>query len=71
MGYKIMIYEKRASLFRDALLGTNPNFNTNAPPFEVRGCKVILGGAFLGKGGANYFLSRIFLRIFLRMDSFA
>ena len=29
---------------------TNPNFNTNAPPFEVRGCKVILGGAFWGKG---------------------
>lgn len=29
---------------------TNPNFNTNAPPFEVRGCKVILGGAFLGQG---------------------
>ena len=27
-------------------LKTNPNFNTNAPPFEVRGCKVILGGAF-------------------------
>ena len=29
---------------------TNPNFNTNAPPFESRGCKVILGGAFLGQG---------------------
>ncbi len=28
----------------------NPNFNTNAPPFEVRGCKVFLGGAFLGQG---------------------
>ena len=26
-------------------LKTNPNFNTIAPPFEVRGCKVILGGA--------------------------
>ena len=31
-------------------LETNPNFNTNAPPFEVRGCKVILGGAFLVRG---------------------
>ena len=31
----------------------NPNFNTNAPPFEVRGCKVILGGAFLDWGGAK------------------
>ena len=27
-----------------AFLKTNPNFNTNAPPFEVRGCKVILDG---------------------------
>ena len=27
-------------------LKTNPNFNTNAPPFVVRGCNVILGGAF-------------------------
>lgn len=34
-------------------LKTNPNFNTNAPPFEIRGCKVILGGAFLSKGGAK------------------
>ena len=34
-------------------LGTDPNFNTNAPPFEVRGCKVILGGAFLSQGDAN------------------
>ena len=33
---------------------TNPNFNTNAPPFEVRGCKVILGGAFSCQGGANW-----------------
>ena len=32
-------------------LKTNPNFNTNAPPFEVRGCKVILGGAFSCQGG--------------------
>ncbi len=29
-------------------LKINPNFNTNAPPFEIRGCKVILEGAFLG-----------------------
>ena len=28
---------------------TNPNFDTNAPPFEVRECKVILGGAFANK----------------------
>ena len=28
------------------IMKTNPNFNTNAPPFKVRGCKVILGGAF-------------------------
>ena len=28
------------------LLKTNPNFDTNAPPFEVRGCKVISRGAF-------------------------
>ena len=34
-------------------LKTNPNFNTNAPPFELRGCKVNLGGAFLSRGGAN------------------
>ena len=27
-------------------MGTDPNFDTNAPPFEVRGYKVILGGAF-------------------------
>ena len=35
-------------------LNTDPNFNTNAPPFEVRGCKVILGGAFLGQGGKEF-----------------
>ena len=34
---------------------TNPNFNTNAPPFEVRGSKVVLGGAFFSQGGANHF----------------
>ena len=28
-------------------LKTNPNFDTNAPPFEIRGYKVILGGAKL------------------------
>ena len=39
-------------------LKTNPNFNTNAPPFEARGCKVILGGAFLSQGGgAKYELA--------------
>ena len=26
-------------------LKTNPNFDTNVPPFEARGCKDILGGA--------------------------
>ena len=31
-------------------LGTDPNFNTNAPPFKVRGCKVNLGGAYLSQG---------------------
>ena len=34
-------------------LKTNPNFNTNAPPFEARGCKVFLGGAFYAEGGAS------------------
>ena len=34
------------------VLKANPNFNTNAPPFEVRGCKVILGGALYAEGGA-------------------
>lgn len=34
-----------------SFLGTNPNFNTNAHPFESSGCKVISGGAFLGGGG--------------------
>ena len=33
---------------------TNPNFDTNAPPFEVRGCKVILGGAILDWGVQNH-----------------
>ena len=32
-------------------LKTNPNFDTNAPLFKVRGCKVILGGAFYAGGG--------------------
>ena len=31
----------------------NPNFDTNAPPFKVRGCKVILGGAFFNSGGCK------------------
>ena len=33
---------------------TNPNFNTNAPPFKVRGCKVILGGASSNNARAFY-----------------
>lgn len=35
------------------LLDDSPNFNTNAPPFEVRGCKVILGGAYLSQRVQN------------------
>jgi len=31
---------------------TNPNFDTNAPPFVVGGCRVVLGGAFYAGGGA-------------------
>ena len=34
-------------------LKTNPNFDTNAPPFEARGCKVNLGGAYLSQGVQN------------------
>ena len=34
---KIKSPEKSELLF----LKTNPNFNTKAPPFEVRGCKVL------------------------------
>ena len=34
-------------------LKTNPNFNTNAPPFKERGCKDILGCAFYAEGGAK------------------
>ena len=44
---------KKASSESLALLKTNPNFNTNAPPFEIRGCKVILGGAFSCQGGCK------------------
>ena len=43
-------YFFRHNSLSKVLLKTNPNFNTNVPPFEVRGCKVILGGAFLGQG---------------------
>ena len=32
---------------------TNPNFDTNVPPFGARGCKVILGGAFFNSGGCK------------------
>ena len=50
---------KKSTLKRGCFLKTNPNFNTNAPPFEVRGCKSSLGGAFLGYGGANKLLQII------------
>ena len=36
------------------LLKTNPNFDTTAPPFESRGCKAFLGGAFSCQGGAKW-----------------
>ena len=38
---------KTPSLYHNegVFMKTNPYFDTNAPPFEVRGCKVILGGA--------------------------
>ena len=42
--------KRRTSSEIRRFLGTDPNFNTNAPPFGVRGCKVNLGGAFLGQG---------------------
>jgi hypothetical protein len=38
----------------NGFLKTESNFNTNAPPFEIRGCKIILGGAFLSQRGANW-----------------
>lgn len=48
--------KKRSKLYKACSgMKTDPNFNTNAPPFIVRGCKVILGGAFLGQGGAKNF----------------
>ena len=31
----------------------NPNFDTNAPPFEVRGCKVIFRGCIFRIRGCN------------------
>ena len=34
-------------------LKTDPNFDTNAPLFEVRGCNVILVGAILALRGAK------------------
>ena len=46
--------KKRYPVGYPFFLKTNPNFNTNAPPFEIRGCKVILGGAFSCQGGANW-----------------
>ena len=33
-----------------SVLANDPNFNTNAPPFRVRGCIAVIGGAFLLKG---------------------
>ena len=53
---KLLFLEKQktALLGGFLFLATNPNFNTNAPSFEVRGCKVILGGAFSCQGGANW-----------------
>ena len=41
---------KKSDAFASDFLKTNPNFDTSAPPFEVRGCKVILGGAFFSQG---------------------
>lgn len=31
-------------------MANDPNFNTNAPPFRLRGCIAVIGGAFLLKG---------------------
>ena len=44
----ICLVKKSCALIQSTalFLKTNPNFNTNAPPFEVRGRKVLLGGAF-------------------------
>ena len=43
------------------IMKTNPNFNTNAPPFEVRGCKVILGGCIFLSRGCKLGLSEVHL----------
>ena len=56
--YLFSLYYKKkitATLYQDYgySLKTNPNFNTNAPPFEVRVCKVILGGTFYAEGGCK------------------
>ena len=45
--------KKRPPFWVVFFLKTNHNFNTNAPPFEVRGCKVNLGGAYLSQGVQN------------------
>ena len=42
-------------------MGTNPSFDTNAPPFVVRGCKVMLGGAFFCQGGAIFIIQTALL----------
>ena len=46
VGFALTQPKKNPKTFVFGFLKTNPNFNTNAPPFEVRGCKVSLGGAF-------------------------
>ncbi len=51
---RVDLIEKPTSRNLSVFLKINPNFNTNAPPFEVRWCKVILGGAFSCQGGANW-----------------
>ena len=51
---------KKRLVFTSRFLKTNPNFNTNAPPFGVRGCKVILGGAFYAEGGATHLITHRF-----------
>ena len=48
----VLLFNKKAvgKTYCFAYLKTDPNFDTNAPPFELRGCKVILRGAFWGQG---------------------
>ena len=46
------IRKKKAPVFfrKQVLLANDPNFNTNAPPFRLRGCIAVKGGAFFPKG---------------------